>query len=283
MIPQDTALLELGSDLSLRYKWFSPISLSHPAKLHLGLVVRLVERYTQPGDTIADPMAGIGSTLLAAAFQRHVIAREIEPHWLELLRDNAARIQAQAGLFAGNIDIEQADARQGWNYCTDHILFSPPYGCEASTTPNAHRSLPYRLREKQALYDPRWQSLIEHPIAGSMGALAFHYGTHEGQIGHLRGSRYWQTMEQIYTQARAALRPSGFMIVVIKDHIRQGKRVCTADETSELCQRLGFCLYDRQQRHVSPLSLWQRRRKEAGLPVVEEEDVLVFTQDGGTQ
>jgi len=45
------------------------------------------------------------------------------------------------------------------------------------------------------------------------------------------------------------------------------------------CQELGFVLYARHQRRVFPLSLWQRRRKEQGLPVVEEEDVLVFRKE----
>jgi modification methylase len=129
MMTDDELLLEFGSDLSLRYQWFCPASMGHPAKLHLGLVDWLIQRYTRPGDTIADPMAGIGSTLLAAISQRHVIAREIEPHWLEILRENARGISTRAGLFGGRMEIEQADARQPWGYHTDHILFSPPYGC----------------------------------------------------------------------------------------------------------------------------------------------------------
>ncbi len=283
MMTQDERLLQLGSDLSLRYKWFCPASMAHPAKLHLGLVEWLVQQYTRPGNTIADPMAGIGSTLLAATSQRHVITREIEPHWLEMLRENARCISAQAGLFAGSIEIGQADAREPWDYSADHLLFSPPYGCEASTTPVVRRSLPYRLRGHLETFDTRWQRLIEHPTQGSMGALAFHYGTHEAQIGHLRGMRYWQAMERVYTQAREALRPGGFMMVIIKDHIHHGQRVPTADLTIELCLHLGFALHVRHQRRVYPLSLWQRRRKEAGLPVVEEEDVLVFTQKGGSR
>ncbi len=111
-----------------------------------------------------------------------------------------------------------------------------------------------------------------------MGAVTFHYGTHPDQIGHFRGERYWQAMRQVYAQAYAALRPSGFLILVVKDHIYQGQRMPTAESTITVCQQSGFLLLARHQRLVHPLSLWQRRRKEAGLPVVEEEDVLVFTR-----
>ena len=273
---QQSETLHLGSDLALRNHWFVPESFAHPAKLHLGFLRWLLEAYTSPGETIADVMAGIGSCLLAAAYGRNVIAREIEPRWLEILRANAASIQQQAGFFVGAIDIDSADAREPWGYTADHILFSPPYGNEASSSPNARHTLPYRLHNAPFAYGERWKRFIEEPTEGSKGAVVFHYGTHPAQIGHWRGARYWQAMQQIYTQAHAALRGHGSLIIVVKDHIHAGLRVETAAQTVALCEALGFVLHARHQRQVFPLSLWQRRRKERGELVVEEEDALVF-------
>src|SRR6266446_5868191 len=162
-------LLTFDTDVALRSRWFVLASFQHPAKLHLGLLCWLTERYTRPGETIADPMAGSGSILFAATMQRNVIAREIEPRWLDLLRENAAHITAHAGLFGGQIDIGQADAREVWDYQADHIVFSPPYGNEASTTPNGRRMLPYRLHHLALPYDRRWQHLADHPTPGAMG------------------------------------------------------------------------------------------------------------------
>lgn len=252
------------------------MSFAHPAKLHLGLLRWLLEAYISPGETIADPMAGIGSTLLAAAYGCNVVAREIEPRWVEILRANAAHIQHQAGLFAGRIEIDQADAREPWGFTADHILFSPPYGNEASSSPNARRTLPSRLDNAPFAYGERWQRFVEAPTEGSKGAVVFHYGTHPAQIGHWRGERYWQAMQQIYLQAYTALCGHGYLIVIVKDHIHNGIRVETAARTTVLCESLGFALYERHQRQVFPLSLWQRRRKERGELVVEEEDALVF-------
>lgn len=87
-------------------------------------------------------------------------------------------------------------------------------------------------------------------------------------------------MTEIYTNAYQALR-DGVMIVIVKDHISGGQRVETATQTIALCESLGFALVARHQRRVFPLSLWQRRRKEAGKPVVEEEDALVFRKVEG--
>ena len=274
-------LLKLGSDLALRYRYFSRESLAHPAKLHLGLLAWIVERYTLPGDTIADPMAGIGSTAYAALLQRNVILREIEPRWLALAHENAAAIIREAGLFAGAIDVDQADARQPWGVQVDHVVFSPPYSCEmSSNTFRRQGILSHKQRvlaEQPGRLGQRWRLLLEREQTqpGSAGSIQFHYGEHPAQIGYLRDAAYWEAMAAIYTQARAALR-GGKMILVIKDHIRRGVRVCVADQTVRLCETLGFALEARHARRVYPLSLWQRRRKERGEPIVEEEEVLIF-------
>jgi len=276
----DTAPMDFGSDLHLRNRWFVPESLGHPAKLHLGLLHWIVERYTKPGDTIADPMCGIGSILYAATLQRDVIAREIEPRWLEIAHRNAAHIYHEAGLFVAPMSVSQHNAREPWGYQADHIIFSPPYGNEASTTNNGHRGLPYVLKvAKGVSLSPRWEQLSAKQTAGSLASLSFHYGSHSAQIGHYRGPRYFSAMQEIYTNAYNALRTGGYLILIVKDHISEGKRVLTADSTVATCEQIGFSLYARHQRHVFPLSLWQRRRKEQGLPVVEEEDVLVFRKE----
>lgn len=271
-----TDILDLGSDLSLRYRYFVKASLAHPAKLHLGLLAWLVNRYTTPGDTILDPMAGVGSTLYAALLQRNVILREIEPRWLALAHENAARVIQEAGMFAGAIDIGQADAREPWNAQADHVIFSPPYACRAAPTKNLRVGiLAHRLRNIAPDRRQGWLRVLNEE-SGANGALRFHYGEHSAQIGHLRNAPYWAAMTQIYASARTALRPDGLMILIIKDHIKDGVRVCVAEQTAMLCEELGFRLHARHARRVYPLSLWQRRRKERGLLVIEEEDVLVF-------
>jgi len=277
-------LLDLGSDLALRYRYFSRESMAHPAKLHLGLLSWLLDRYTRPGDTIADPMAGIGSTAYAALLQRHVILREIEPKWLAFAHENAAIILREAGMFAGTINIAQADAREPWSYTADHIVFSPPYGCAFAPNPASKGTLPPQLRERLAgvSHHARWDYALARMADGDTsspsmrGFFLAHYGRHPAQLGHLRGDRYWAAMTQIYTRARAALKPDGKMILVIKDHVRRGVRIRIADQTVAVCESLGFVLIERHARLVHPLSLWQRRRKERGELIVEEEDALVF-------
>jgi hypothetical protein len=267
-------LLDFGSDIGLRQQLFSRASFAHPAKLNLYFLDYLVQQYTRSGDTVADPMAGVGSVLLAATLDRNVIAREIEPRWLEVMRQNADRIKHTC-LWVGAVDIAAGDARAPWGMRCDHVIFSPPYGCDfTARSPLARRGyLPARMAASVRAGRGDWAAAWDRKIGQ---AQIFVYGTEPGQIGHLRGEHYWADMQLVYEQARASLRSGGYLIVIIKDHIVKGERVWVTLDTVALCERIGFSFVAEHKRRVYPLSLWQRRRKEQGQPVIEEESALVF-------
>lgn len=273
--------LTLGSDKALRGRLLTRASFEHPAKLHLHFLRWLAERYTAPGQTVVDPMYGIGSTGVLALLQVNVAGLEVEARWLRHAHANAARIYEAAGLFAGKITIAQHDARTPWPARGDVVLFSPPYACRFASNPNARvGTLPHRVRAMGAgKMGKRWQEFLANPSPGAAGALRFHYGASEAQIGHLRGAAYWEAMGEVYARAWEALPVGGLMILVIKDHIKDRRRVCVCDETVARVEPLGFRLVDRHARRLDQLSLWQRRRKEAGESVVEEEEALVFAAE----
>jgi len=276
-------IIELGSDRSLRQRYFTEASFAHPAKLHLGLLAWLVERYTLPGQHIVDPMGGIGSTLYAALLQRDVTIFDVEPAWLAEAHQNAARIHAAAGLFAGRMTVAQRDARQPWGLSADVALFSPPYACDVARNSSGHGMDPEAVRRRLAKVSHNskiWERALSGAAVGAQGALLMHYGKHPDQVGHFRGARYWEAMTAIYQRAHEALQPGGLMLLVIKDHIVKGRRVCVATETAERCAALGFTLVERHARKLTTFSLWQRRRREKGMPVIEEEDVIVLRKSG---
>jgi site-specific DNA-methyltransferase (adenine-specific) len=65
----------------------------HPAPFPVELATRLVRMFSFVGDTVLDPFAGTGTTLLAAvANQRHAVGVEVDPQYERLARQriNAA-------------------------------------------------------------------------------------------------------------------------------------------------------------------------------------------------
>ena len=60
-------------DTAFRKQFFTPDSFAHPAKMDAQLLIWIAEKYTKAGETILDPMAGSGTTMLACTLGRNVI------------------------------------------------------------------------------------------------------------------------------------------------------------------------------------------------------------------
>jgi hypothetical protein len=254
-------------DVGLRRKLFCAESFSHPAKLHLGLLQRIIDTYTQFGETILDPMAGTGSLMLAATVHRNVVLRELEQDYVAMINASVPLIR-RAGLFLGVIDVDQADARYDKLPWANHIITSPPYGFEVGTADSWAR------RKERLLnidHDERWQRKFRNSTSDK-----FHYAGGRENTGNKSGRNYWKDMELIYQNCYNALPSGGLMILILKNHYRRAKLIDITQQTIEKCRGQHFELINRHGRFIDNPSLWQRRRKEKGEPVVEVEDVLVF-------
>jgi modification methylase len=267
-----TSIWTFPVDTPARRSYFDPAVFSHPAKLHLGLLQRLIDLYTEPGDTLLDPMAGSGSLMLAATQQRNVILRDLECEYVELMRSSIPIIHRRAGLLSGLIDIDQADARTLECPRFDHVITSPPYGFETSNEPLEARR---RRMERGLALGRRWQSYLENPGLAT-AANGFRYAGGPSNIGNRSGRNYWREMYQVYARLVELLPTGGLMILILKNHYRRGKLIDIVGRTIEVVQEFGVYLVARHRRYIDNPSLWQRRRKEQGLPIVDVEDVLVF-------
>lgn len=101
--------MKLRPDKPLRSRWFAPEAMQHPAKGHLGLWWELFERYTQPGQWVLDPMAGIGSSLIGALMGRNVVCVELESHFLRTMTGYPCD-----GTSPGYDLIEEPEQLEGW-------------------------------------------------------------------------------------------------------------------------------------------------------------------------
>jgi len=74
-------------------------SVYHPAQKSLALMAYLIEKTTQPGDTVLDPFMGSGTTGVACVQPgRNFIGIEIDPHYFEIAQKRIAEAQAQMRL-----------------------------------------------------------------------------------------------------------------------------------------------------------------------------------------
>lgn len=66
------------------------------------------------------------------------------------------------------------------------------------------------------------------------------YGSTDGQIGMLDTSTYWGAVARVYQEVFALLVDGGIFSVVVKDFVRDGKRVELCRQTIELLEAVGF-------------------------------------------
>jgi DNA modification methylase len=71
------------------------------------------------------------------------------------------------------------------------------------------------------------------------------YGDTDGQIGQETKESYWMAMKLVYAQCHLAIKPGGYIAVVIKDYVKDKQRVPLCDDTVKLLEHLGFELVER--------------------------------------
>lgn len=251
---------------------YTPESTRHPGKMLPELAHRIVTCYSAPGDLVADPMCGIGTTLVeASALDRRSVGVELEQRWAAIAAANLDRVltpgqRALAEVRVGDA-LEASQVLADVAATVDLVVTSPPYGCAAE--------------------------MIDRPAWEAGGRLCpadtLNYTPQRANLGHA----YQAGMAQVYAECFALLRPGGLLVTVTKNMRRHGRLADLAVGTRQLCEQAGFGYLQHVvalhagvrdgQLAVRP-SLGQlmqvRRARANGDPVhlVAHEDVLVFAK-----
>jgi modification methylase len=255
---------------------YLPVSSTHPGKMLPELARRMVAEYCPTGGLVADPMCGIGTTLVeAAALGRHAVGAELEPRWAELARANLAHaLPVQQAALA---EVRVGDARRLPDLLgdaagrVDLVVTSPPYACDAG--------------------------MINRPAWRAGGRLCpsdtLNYSRDPANLGHARGEAWRSGIAEVLAGCAWLLRPGGLMVTVTKNTRRSGRLNDLAAATVRLAERAGFGYLQhiialhaavRDGRLAARPSFWQltqtRKARARGEPahLVVHEDVLVFTK-----
>ncbi|WKZ40149.1 MAG: DNA methyltransferase [Anaerolineales bacterium] len=107
--------------------------LVHPAKYPETMAQEFIEFFTKTGETVLDPMAGTGSTLIAALRAgRNSYGIELNPKYAEIAKQLIEEERAALGESVVNLksEIVNGDALHAVHYDlppVDYVLTSPPY------------------------------------------------------------------------------------------------------------------------------------------------------------
>ena len=107
--------------------------LVHPAKYPETMAQEFIEFFTKEGETVLDPMAGTGSTIIAALRAgRNSYGIELNPKYAQIAKQIIQEERNTLGEQIANLksEIVNGDAAQITNYhlpMIDYVLTSPPY------------------------------------------------------------------------------------------------------------------------------------------------------------
>jgi modification methylase len=258
---------------------YLPGSTSHPGKMLPELARRLIAEYCPPGGLVADPMCGIGTTLVeAATLHRRAIGVELETRWVQLAHANLTNaLPAEQAALA---EVRHGDARRLPDVLkdvagqVDLVVTSPPYACDAGV-----------------IDKPAWQA--GHPMCPRD---TLNYSRDPANLGHTRGATWRSGIAAVLAGCAWLLRPRGLLVTVTKNTRRLGQLNDLAATTIRLAEEAGFGYLHhlialhaavREGRLVARPSFWQltqtRKARARGEPchLVVHEDVLVFTTPTG--
>ncbi len=257
---------------------YTPESLAHPGKMLPSIGRYLINTYTEIGEWVCDPMAGIFTTVVEAMhLGRHGIGVEYEARWAALAADNIRLATAQGATGTGQV--VHGDSRHLPALIPPElhgrialVITSPPYG----PSTHGHVRSPGPRRGKVAK--------INHRYGGDAGNLA--YRPHDELA---------EGFTQILTGCAAILRPGGHVAITARPYRRHGELVDIPGMVVAAGINAGLRLHEecaaliagvRDGRLVPRASFFQQRNVRAAIAdgdpqwLLQHEDVIIFQVPG---
>ncbi len=245
--------ISIWSDLR---KTDDEISLNHPASFPIMLVSRLLSCFSVENDTILDPFAGTGSTLIAAKrMKRYSVGIELSREFIDLY-----------------------NARNDLNRLVDNKKYKPKM-----IKDDAHNLLKYIEEESIQLTitsPPYWDILNQKRTAYIKEAN--NYSDSKKDLGNIKSYEgFLSALKEIFLNVLKATKKGGFCCIILMDLRKKDKFYPFHIDTIHFMEAVGFELDD--------IIIWDRRHeynnlKPLGYPYVfrvnkVHEFILIFKLD----
>jgi modification methylase len=189
---------------------YLPESTAHPAKMLPAIAATAISRYTEPGDLVADPMCGIGTTLVEAVHQgRDGLGIEYEDRWASVAAANVSHARRHGA--AGAAEVIRGDARQlpallppGSEGTAALVVTSPPYG------PSVHGQVTAEQRRG---------------TGGGVRKYDNHYGDDPANLASQGLDELLDGFTRILVGCRSLLRPGGLAVITTRPWREHGELV----------------------------------------------------------
>ena len=206
--------------------WFSrppqrdKLKEQHPATFAESDIVRLLEFFTKPGQSVLDPFVGSGSTLVACARSgRAGTGIELVEHWADVARQRVAPEDAEfeQKVLVGDSRLLLPDFP---DQSFDFVVTSPPY---------------WMILRKD------W----DHKVKAERKSknLSTRYSDDENDLGNLESyEQFLGELGKVFAECRRVLRKKRYMCVVVSDFRHKSEFVAYHSDISREIESVGFSL-----------------------------------------
>lgn len=182
--------------------------LVHPAKFPETMAQEFIEFFTKEGETVLDPMAGTGSTLVAALRAgRNSYGIELNSKYAKIAKHILDEERNSLGSSIENLksEIINGDAVLSMNYqipTVDYVLTSPPYWD--------------MLRAKGSETQKKRRDAEE---------LDVHYSDDPNDMGNISDyNQFLEKLVHIYKGLKPLLREKAYLTIIVKN-VKKGGRI----------------------------------------------------------
>ena len=182
--------------------------LVHPAKFPETMAQEFIEFFTKEGETVLDPMAGTGSTLVAALrAKRNSYGIELNPKYAEIAKQIIEEERGTLGDPISKLEslIINGDAAQITSYqlpAIDYVLTSPPYW-------DMLRARGAETQKKRRASD----------------GLDVHYSDDPNDLGNIEDyEAFLEKLIEIYEGLKSLLREKAYLTIIVKN-VKKGGRI----------------------------------------------------------
>lgn len=312
-------------------KLIVPEAFCHPAKFSRNLIERIYihaidNGWIKNGDFVLDPFGGVALGALDAITRGvNWIGVELEEKFVKLGEENIDKWK-QDRKVKGTARIIQGDSRNlkaRLIGTPDLVVSSPPYadiwspkeGGEIKQEWGKHRA---KRTKGNFSYNPDNKRNLSNMKEGDFDLASFNSTTYREQrkidrknktlegynkenkdnLGSISCDTFWEASREIIQGCFDLLKPGGHAIWVIKDYVRDKKRVPFSDMWTSLCESVGFkvvCLHyamlikgDQMTMDNGVLgsskikterkSFFRRLQEKKGSPRIDWEDVVCMVK-----
>ena len=218
----------------------------HGANKPPRLMAKLIEFFTRGGETVLDPFAGVGGTLLGAAIgrtPRRAIGLELSPAWAEVYAEVVAQALAErdgAGPKLADLGPHDPGGTRSFD----------PSGCELRVG-DAMELLP-QIPEASIDFvatDPPYNVQLPMTMAG--GALAEAHANRRTDYAMVTDDpadlanladygAFLDRMTEILSQLHRVLRPGRYAVLIVRDAYQDGRYVFTGSDLAARASAVGL-------------------------------------------